>query len=376
MDIASNRFLENFSPEGRQCLMACVVVEDYADGSFLFNEGDPAQNVFLVIDGEVEIVKISGTHEEVLSCFQSGDYFGEIGVLDGYGRSTSARARGRITIGKIPREPLLAVLDTEPVSVTLGLFQNVLLHIRRTNDLYMSELVHKEKLSLVGEMASALMHDLRNPVTSIRMAADLVGMHHSDDETSHCCDGIRLQCDRLVDMATELLEFSRGETKLHLARTTTTAFLNQFKALNEEYFRRVTVQFSIDARPAEIEIDSMRFFRVVQNLVTNAVEAIGSREGGLVQVLASVDNGTLTLSVSDNGPGIPEEVRGKIFEPFVTFGKKGGTGLGMAIVSNVVTAHGGQITFDTEVGKGTAFLVRIPQYQSLVAVASDPVADA
>jgi len=65
--------------------------------------------------------------------------------------------------------------------------------------------------------------------------------------------------------------------------------------------------------------------------------------------------------VRDNGPGIPDEIRGRIFDPFVINGKKGGSGLGLAIANNIVTAHRGKITFETQAGQGTEFLIRIPQ---------------
>jgi signal transduction histidine kinase len=163
-------------------------------------------------------------------------------------------------------------------------------------------------------------------------------------------------------MATELLEFSRGELKLDLGRTTSTAFFDQFKMLHEDYFlHHPEVKFSFEIKPGDIEIDAMRLLRVVQNLVTNSVEALDSKPDGRVDIRAGVNGKVFCMTVSDNGPGIPDVVRERIFEPFVTHGKSGGTGLGMAIVRNVVTAHGGTITFETETGKGTTFLIQLPQ---------------
>jgi signal transduction histidine kinase len=175
---------------------------------------------------------------------------------------------------------------------------------------------------------------------------------------------MELQCDRLVNMAGELLEFSRGETKLHLERTDTTTLMRQFLAANEEVFRPVGVTINVEDDPAEIEVDSMRLQRVLQNLVGNAAQALKSKPGGRIDVRAWVSDSTLFLSVRDNGPGIPAEVKERIFDPFVTFGKTGGTGLGLAIVSNIVTAHRGKISFETEAGQGTEFLVRVPQDSS------------
>ena len=361
MDPLANRFLEGFSENGRKQLIGCLIRESFTGNDYLFQEGDTANDIYLVIEGQVEIVKAAGNRVEVLNCYQAGDFFGEIGVLDGFGRSTGARAKGSVVIGKIPSGPLLEVLSTEPITLTLSLFKNVLAYMRRTNELFVREVVHKEKLSLVGEMASSLMHDLRNPVAGIRMAADLVGMNHTDEETNHCCDGIRLQCDRLVGMATELLEFSRGESKLHLNRTTPEAFIHQFHTLNDEYFRRTGLAFGLEAQGAEIEIDSMRLLRVLQNLVTNAVEAVGGKPDGRIDIKAWLEDSIFFLTVGDNGPGIPEEVQARLFEAFFTYGKKNGTGLGMAIVQNVVAAHGGTITFQTAPDQGTTFVVQLPQ---------------
>jgi signal transduction histidine kinase len=361
MDARENRFLADFSPFGCERLLGHLVYQDLTAGDYLFHQGDPAEGVCLVLSGQVEIVKAAGNREQILACFEAGDFLGEVAVLDGHGRSTSARAREDSYIATIPRDILLEVLLTEPVTLTLHLFQNVLNHLRHTNDLFVDELVHKEKLSLIGEMATSLMHDLRNPVQVILSAADVIRMNHSDPETVDCCEKMRLQCDRLVTMAGELLEFSKGESKLHFNHTDTTALLQQFLSFNEDYFQQTGLKISVEAEPAEIEVDSMRLLRVLQNLVTNAVEAIGSRPEGHIEVKAWVSDSVLYLSVSDNGPGIPNEIRNRIFDPFVTQGKQGGTGLGMAIVQSVVLAHRGKITFETEIGQGTQFLVRIPQ---------------
>jgi len=361
MDAHANRFLEGFSPAGRDRLVSQLIPRDLPSGAYLFREGDAADGVCLVIKGQVEIVKVAGTGEKVLGCFDAGDYFGEVAVLDGYGRSTDARAKSDASIATIPSDMLFEVLDKEPVTLTLGLFQNVLNHLRRTNELFVQEVVRKEKLSLVGEMASSLMHDLRNPIAGIHLAADLVTMNHSDEETVHCCSNIRLQCDRVVAMAGELLEFSRGESKLDLSQTDTGVFLKQYITLNEEYFRTTGIKFNMEADPAPIEVDTMRLLRLVQNLVSNAVDALKGKPEGHIDIRAWVKDSVFYLKVRDNGPGIPDAVKDRIFEPFVTHGKKGGTGLGMAIAQSVVKAHRGTITFVTAAGEGTEFTVKLPQ---------------
>jgi signal transduction histidine kinase len=361
MDVHGHRFLETFTPAGRERLLACLIRQEHPDQFCLFHEGDPADGVYLILDGQVDIVRAAGAEEKILDCIQAGDYLGEVAVLDGFGRSTTARARGKIIVAKIPRASFLDILAAEPGAMTLGLFRQVLTHLRKANDLIVSEVVHKEKLSLVGEMASSLMHDLRNPVAGIRLSADMINLASPNGKVPQWCDGIRLQCDRLVAMAAELMEFSRGESHLELSPTTTTAFFDQFKNLNDGFLRQTGVDLRFEIEYGEIEVDVMRLFRVAQNLAANAVEALKSTPNPRIEIRAAVTDSVFQFSIKDNGPGIPAAIQGRIFEPFVTHGKKSGTGLGMAIVRNIVTAHGGTITFQTAPDSGTLFLIRIPQ---------------
>jgi signal transduction histidine kinase len=361
MNVRDNRFLEGFSEGGRERIIGHLIYQDLAAGHYLFREGDAAEGVCLVLEGQIEVFKQAGDREEHLNLIGPGDFLGEVAVLDGQGRSTNARARSSASVAWIPTPDLLSVLHGEPVDVTLRLFQNVLALLRKTDDLYVHEVVRKEKLALIGEMANSLMHDLRTPVQVILSSVDLIRLTHADPEIEDCCNKMQVQCDRLVAMAGELLEFSKGETKLNLERTDTTTLIKQFLAFNEETFRPTGITFHIEDEPADIEVDAMRLLRVLQNLVNNAIEALSSKPGGRVDLRAWVRDSILFLAVRDNGPGIPPEIRPRLFDPFVTFGKRGGTGLGLAIVKNVITAHRGKITFESETGQGTEFLIRIPQ---------------
>jgi len=332
--VEDNLFFRDFSPKGRDVLLRCATTETYADGIEIFKEGDPSDGLRLILEGDVEIIKSAGLRQQTLTHYHAGDYFGEISVLDGGGRSTSARAKGEVTLARIPRVEFLEVLNKEPVELSLNIFRRVLEALRYTNELFVREVVHKEKLSLVGEMAGSLMHDMRNPLTGIGLASDTIMLHHGDDQTAKNCEAIRLQCDRVVAMAQELLEFSRDETRLQLSTTTTTEFLEQFCALNEDFFAQTDV----------------------------AIEALAGWPKARVDVAAWVKEGILHLTVADNGPGISEHVRGHLFEPFVTEGKAKGTGLGLSIVRNIVVAHGGKIDVRTATRQGTTFNIQLPQH--------------
>jgi len=362
MDARANKFWEGFSPQGKELLLASMVLESYPDREGLFCEGDPADGVCMVLSGDVEVLIRIGSNEQILGHFGEGEFLGEVAVLDGGSRSTCARAHGPVTVGKIPKGLLMDVLLKEQASVTLHLFQQMLVYLRHTNRLFVGEMLHKEKLSVVGEMASSLMHDLRNPLTGIRLSADLMSIKDPENpETARCCDGIRFQCDRIMAMTRDLLHFSKGDPGLHIDRTTTTAFLGRFEKLHEEYLREAGISCEFSSESAEIEIDDLRCLRLLQNLLTNAVEALAGNTGGRVQIRGWVEDRMFNLSIADNGPGIPKEIRDRVFQPFVTHGKKGGIGLGMAIVNNVVKAHNGKIKLETS-DEGTRFLAQLPQF--------------
>jgi signal transduction histidine kinase len=369
MDVRSNRFLDLFTPGGQARLIENLIPQDVEPGDYLFREGDRAEGVCLLLEGQVESFKSApGGHEQPLNVFNAGDYLGEVAVLDGGGRSASARARSRVSVAWIPTTDLFDVLLKEPVGVTLNLFQNVLALLRRTNTLYVEEIVHKEKMMLIGEMAGSLMHDLRNPVQVILSSLELIKINHDDAETKDCCRKMEMQCDRLVSMAAELLEFSRGETKLNLVRTDTESFMKQVLSTLAETFVAQDTVIDAETDPAEIEIDVERLLRAVNNLIANAVQAVNTRAGGKIDLHTWVADSALNVSVRDNGAGISPEVKARLFEPFVTFGKPGGTGLGLAIVKNVALAHRGKVTVESQPGQGTEFLIRLPQDAASAAI--------
>ena len=145
--------------------------------------------------------------------------------------------------------------------------------------MYVREIVHKEKLALVGEMANSLMHDLRTPVSSIRLGADLINGAADTGKVPQWCDGIRRQCDRLVGMAAELMEFSRGESRLALVRMALPAFIEQFRSLNDGFLHPHGIDICLEIEPGDVEIDVVRMHRVLQNLVANAIEALHDHAG-------------------------------------------------------------------------------------------------
>jgi signal transduction histidine kinase len=165
---------------------------------------------------------------------------------------------------------------------------------------------------------------------------------------------------RMVEMSEELLGFARGKVNL---RPRLTSVRRLLELLEEEILGQIrNSQIRLVIRIDEIgqlTLDEMRMARCLANIIKNAKEALGDE--GTITIHIRDAGSQLNISISDNGPGIPELIRGRIFEPFVTYGKEHGTGLGMAIAKSTVVAHGGRIWLESETGKGTTFHVELPK---------------
>ncbi len=361
MRIENNIFLRAFSDETRKRLLETAMRKTYSDGQIIFREDDSSDGVYLVISGQIELIKDSPGDRQIttLAVVPEGQCFGEMGVLDDSGRSTGARARGETTLLKLPTEPLMEIIRSEPGEVCLHIVRRISAYLRETNKRLVDEMLRKERLQLVGEMAGSIIHDFKNPMTSVQIAAELIGKKSLDDDTSECCRLIREQVARMVAMAAEILDYSQGEMKLRKEVISATAFLERTTFLNKDYLQENRVSLQCVSTDGMLEIDVNRMLRVMQNLIGNAVRAMGDA-GGRIDVEASrPDEHSIELRVSDNGPGIPERIRQTLFDPFVTEGKQKGTGLGLAIVKRIVDAHGGSISYASNPGEGTTFTIRL-----------------
>jgi signal transduction histidine kinase len=167
------------------------------------------------------------------------------------------------------------------------------------------------------------------------------------------------QVDRLGGMVEEVLDFARGETRLKIKLAPLQDSLELLKENNLEVLARAGISLVIKPVRLTLPLDADRFQRVIQNLVSNSHEALARRKGGRILVSARREGRQCIITVADNGPGIPKEIRASVFEPFVSQGKVNGTGLGLAIAKAVVEAHGGSIDF-TSSRRGTSFSVHLP----------------
>ena len=360
MDLESHKFISFFEPEQAAELCRVAIIEDFPNQTVLFEEGDISDFLYLVLAGQVEFRKYIGSnHYQSLTKAFPNSFFGELGVLDGQPRSTQAIVCQEATLAKIPGRSLMEILDKTKGSVAIKLFSYMIQRLRDSTEEYVQQIVHKEKMVLLGEMLNTVIHDFKNPLSGINLASGMVKEQHPDEETVEWCEIIQAQAQRMSAMAEDCLEFVRGNAVLNIQPVNLAHALQRFEKLNRVYFQEAQVEFVMQVTDVVVNADENKLLRVVQNLVSNAVEAFNGY-GGRIELTAFVGEEGIKITIHDDGPGIPEPIKDRLFEAFVTYGKHSGTGLGTAIAKSIIDAHGGQISFYSSCQEGTTFYIGLP----------------
>lgn len=359
MKLLDHSFFAFFEPAMAAAMADNAAVLALADGEVLFKEGDPPDCLYLVLEGSVAISKNDTSGKsQVIAHIHANDFLGEFAVLDGGPRSATVSAAGPVRLAAIHRQVILDNL--RDANAGLDLTIKIIGRIRDSNQRHVEERVRQERMSLVGKMINGIIHDFRNPFTVINMLAEMIKKTHPD--TEDYCNMMSEQIDRMMGMAEEVMEFSKGVTELKAKPFALADLFARFDRFNRDYFNSLHIDLQIDPVDCTICADEDKLLRVLQNLASNAAQAMEERGSGILHIHAEHGADGLRIHFADNGPGIPEQVRHNLFEAFSTYGKKKGLGLGMAITHSIVRAHGGTIRFDTETGKGTTFHIHLPPY--------------
>ena len=361
MELQTHPFFKQMDRESVDALTRSALIQNLPRGTGIFEEGDISDSIYLVLEGTIGFSKkVTNRGHINISQSHKGEYFGEIGVLTNDRRSLRAEAKTPCSIACIPGAALVSYLRKMPGPVQ-GLLQSIIVHLQGTTRKFVDDRIHQEKMALVGNMTNTIIHDFKNPFCLISLSSQLLRQRHAEPESQKLCQNIEKQVDRMVSMVTELAEFSRGEHNINKVKLNLKDIFEEFRSLNHPYFDSTEVQVNIDVPEVTIIGAKAKLFRVFQNLIGNAIEAFGDKPGA-VKVTGTVSHaeGNVQLFIEDNAGGIPESIRDRLFEPFVSYGKREGTGLGTAIARSIVEAHSGSINYRTATGRGTIFTISIP----------------
>ncbi|MBI5478511.1 MAG: HAMP domain-containing protein [Deltaproteobacteria bacterium] len=223
------------------------------------------------------------------------------------------------------------------------------------------QLLEMETLASLGRLAAGVAHEINNPLTGILSYAE--GMRADLDSRAaqqrHDLDAIIGETIRCREIVQRLLAFARRRpvatqpTDLNALVEHVTRLLERQAALS-----KVALVQRLGPDLPLVPLDVNQFHQVIVNLVINAAEAMP--EGGVITVeTALVDKTTVVLRVADTGPGVPPELRARLLEPFFTT-KPTGTGLGLAVAWGIIQQHQGRLSFTTDLGQGTTFIIELP----------------
>ena len=334
----------------------------FTAGEVIFKTGDPGDGFYVIESGRVRISAVVGQNEpRLLAVIGPGDFFGEMAVVDDAPRSATASAEIDTKAFFLAREKLLHLLTHRP-ELALNIIREFSSRMRSLNQKYVEEIIQAERLAVIGRFAGTIVHDFKNPLAIIAMAAELACSDDTSPPMRHKVQNeITRQVDRMTNMLQELIEFTKPSgQKPNLQVLNFARYMNPLAEEIRQEIAERGVMLQIDTPPPQLELrlDPQRISRLFYNLLNNAVDEM--RDGGKVFLRFVVEAGQLRIEIEDTGKGIAPEIAQSLFKPFATHGKAHGTGLGLTICKKIVEDHGGRIWARSEPGKGATFLFALP----------------
>ena len=312
----------------------------------------------------------------VISALLALGALGAVVVLGLFVARRTARDLDRLVEGSLAAargdlDHRVAVRSKDEVGAVAAAFNFMMEDLQNSKE----KLVIAERIAAWQDIARRLAHEIKNPLTPIQMAMDTLRKSYKKQhpEFAEILDEstttVLQEADRLKKIVAEFSDFARMP-KPELARVDLNDVVRSGLALYQEA-APVSAQLAKDL--PQIDADKGQLNQIVLNLVENARDAISSRNGGRITVTTKRGdaNDRAMLVIEDNGPGVPSDLKDKVFSPyFTTKHTKGGTGLGLAIVHRIVSDHGGRITLSDTPGGGARFTIELPLRNGTALLAS------
>jgi len=311
---------------------------------------------------------VGRTISALMDTVTSGDWTDAIHAVRDHGMVRSFPIQFRAPGGQI-RHGLYSgrAIDVDGEPCVLSLIQDVT-DQRRLEE----QLAHAQKLEAVGRLAGGVAHDFNNVITAISGYAQLLsGSLAPEDPRRADADEIHKAATRAARLTQQLLAFARRQIVQPRVSDLNRLIHEVTRLLRRLLGGQVELILDLTTDPVAVSLDPGQFEQVLVNLTLNARDAMPA--GGQIVIRTLLQGDVVTLSVSDQGEGMSEDVRAMIFEPFFTTKAHGrGTGLGLATVYGIVEQSGGSIEVTSRVGEGSTFTIRLPR--STAALDDEPPA--
>jgi two-component system, NtrC family, sensor histidine kinase HydH len=254
---------------------------------------------------------------------------------------------------------------SDEIAMLLDIAEQMAIVVENSN-LY-EKMRERDRLAALGEMAAGLAHEIRNPLGSIKGAAQCLDPRTLPGEDGEFLEVIVEEVNRLSGVVSAFLDYSRPLKQNFAPSDINDVVTRTLRLIQNEIPERITVELDLHDSLNKVNADPEQLKQVLINLVQNSLQAFNEGAGTITIRTARVERFSefrgsselIEVQVADTGPGIPPDQQPSIFVPFFTTKQKG-TGLGLAICQRIVKNHGGTITVQSKVGEGSTFLVRLP----------------
>jgi signal transduction histidine kinase len=382
-ELSEIELFSGLSREDLSFVAGYCLPKKFRKGEVLFYEGEEANCLYLIMEGDVEIWSDFREKERDLLAVNSEKCIvGEMALIDSLPRSATLIAGSRVRTYYINREKYEDILLKCPC-IAVIIMKSLSRIVRKSNQSYVTTLreqnkkiestyqeliatqekLHREeKLATMGQFSSMILHDIKNPVSVIKSYSELAIKKMGEvgnEKISEYFTKIIGETKKLNFLAADLLDFSKGGISLNYSIIELTSFLEKILHDQQALLSAKAIQVNLECLyDGVILIDADRFERVVINLLNNSRRAVS--RGGEIHIKTWENQSSLNLLISDNGCGMSQETLDHIFEPFYSQSGKGGTGLGMVIIKNIVEVHDGSLQVESLPDQGSQIHITLP----------------
>lgn len=223
----------------------------------------------------------------------------------------------------------------------------------------LERLLQTERVQSLGKMTNFLIQDIKKPVLVSKRYAEHLQSKELNKDAAQIVEMILEQLTQVADLVQTTSSYSEGKAVLRTSRVSLNETLKEFGERLESFVksRNSTINNKFD-KDLKVQIDSKEFFQCYNHIIKNACDAMP--DGGSIEISTKQESNNVVISIKDSGLGIPESLLNKLFDPFMTHGKKEGTGLGLTITKKIVESHSGKISVVSNLGEGATFKITLP----------------
>lgn len=398
------KFFKNVPDEELKLFLEMTEEVEYPAGQTIIHEAEEGKEFYVILSGTVEVTKSlsenpNGEVQHFFGIRTAGDFFGEMALLDEKPRSARITSLTPVRL-LVMREKDFNVLLHNHLKLFVAIIKGLSYRLRESNQFTIRDLreknrqlsdlnaqlerkvkertaeLHRQNVELAdlnqrkNEFLGICVHDLRNPITSVRGFLELSRDTGCPEETrQEFLQTATKRCDDILKIVNSLLDISsieEGHVRLRFDHTNINTVIEQriefFKHLAQQ--KNITIQTKMEADLPDVMADAVRVGEILDNLISNAIKF--SNEDTSIQIQTHSDEDTIHVAISDQGQGMSQADLGKAFEPYQRLSARpthneSSLGLGLAIVKKLVELHGGTVSVRSDgKGQGTTFEFTLP----------------